>query len=198
MQPPDPVQVGGYDITRFSLADMTRCGVDLRRMGAGASSMEGVAADTVRYLHARLKDPSLAAPACALVRTFVTLPFSALQPDQYPDRFQQILLNLLSNAIKFTPPGGQIAIACDSVGDRLHIKVRDTGVGIPADKLDQVFEPFVQLDRGQTPNNAGTGLGLAISRDLAQSMGGDLKAESAIDSGSTFTLIIPRSPAQSS
>jgi PAS domain S-box-containing protein len=111
-----------------------------------------------------------------------------------PDRFQQILLNLLSNAIKFTAVDGQITVWCEPTGNSLAVKVSDTGVGIPPDKLEQIFEPFVQLDRGQSSSNAGTGLGLAISRDLARSMGGDLTAESSLDRGSTFSLLVPRAP----
>ena len=109
-----------------------------------------------------------------------------------PERLQQILLNLLSNAIKFTPPGGQIRVDCRATDDFMQVRVRDTGVGMPADKLDQIFEPFVQLDRGQSSTTVGTGLGLAISRDLARSMGGDLTADSQLDGGSTFTLSVPR------
>jgi signal transduction histidine kinase len=109
-----------------------------------------------------------------------------------PDRLQQILLNLLSNAIKFTPPGGKISVNCDA-GDRwMLIQVTDTGVGIPPDKLDQIFEPFVQLARGQSVDVVGTGLGLSISRDLARAMGAELTAESRLDEGSTFTLSLPR------
>jgi PAS domain S-box-containing protein len=111
-----------------------------------------------------------------------------------PERLQQILLNLLSNAVKFTPVGGQIAIECGQRGDSEQIRVRDTGIGIPADKLEHIFEPFVQLDRGQPAGTVGTGLGLAISRDLARAMGGELTAESRLDVGSTFTLSLPRRP----
>jgi PAS domain S-box-containing protein len=109
-----------------------------------------------------------------------------------PERLQQILLNLLSNAVKFTPAGGHVVVECDATPAAVHVRVRDSGVGIPPDKLEQVFEPFVQLDRGQSGPNAGTGLGLAISRDLARAMGGELGAESALDAGSTFTLTLPR------
>jgi signal transduction histidine kinase len=76
----------------------------------------------------------------------------------------------------------------------MQVRVTDTGIGIPPDKLEQIFEPFVQLDRGQSPMNAGTGLGLAISRDLARSMGGELAVESEVDRGSTFILSLPRRP----
>ncbi len=109
-----------------------------------------------------------------------------------PERLQQILLNLLSNAIKFTPPGGKITVTCQVVRDRMHVQVSDTGVGIPADKLQQIFEPFVQLARGQTAGVVGTGLGLSISQDLARAMGAELTAESTLDTGSTFTLSLPR------
>ena len=109
-----------------------------------------------------------------------------------PERLQQILLNLLSNAVKFTPSDGEIVVECGPAGDAMRVRVRDTGVGIPADKLQTIFEPFVQLERGHSGAESGTGLGLAISRDLARAMGGDLTAESTLDRGSTFTLSIPR------
>ena len=111
-----------------------------------------------------------------------------------PERLQQILLNLLSNAVKFTPPNGSIRVECSAQRDTMTISVHDTGVGIPPEKLEQVFEPFVQLDRGQSGADAGTGLGLAISRDLARAMHGDLTAVSVEDRGSTFALTIPRRP----
>jgi signal transduction histidine kinase len=111
------------------------------------------------------------------------------------EKLQQVLLNLLTNALKFTPPGGRIrvdAARLDEHPDTLLLSVADTGVGIPADKLQSVFEPFVQVDASHTRRNEGTGLGLAISRDLARGMGGDLRARSVEGKGSTFTLTIPR------
>jgi signal transduction histidine kinase len=72
------------------------------------------------------------------------------------------------------------------------VNVMDTGSGIPADKLQTIFEPFVQLERGQAPEMGGTGLGLSISRDLARAMGGDLSATSEPQKGSTFRLVLPR------
>jgi PAS domain S-box-containing protein len=107
-------------------------------------------------------------------------------------KVEQILLNLLSNAVKFTERGGRIEIAPFDVDDRVGVRVVDTGVGIPADKLDSIFEPFVQVGRGFTSTHEGVGLGLAISRDLARAMGGDLTVKSAIDEGSTFELTLQR------
>jgi PAS domain S-box-containing protein len=109
-----------------------------------------------------------------------------------PDRLQQILLNLLSNAVKFTPDGGSIRVECSAAPDDMIIRVSDTGVGIPADKLETIFEPFVQLDRARWRGLVGTGLGLAISRDLARAMGGELTVESEVDAGSTFFVRVPR------
>jgi signal transduction histidine kinase len=74
---------------------------------------------------------------------------------------------------------------------QVRIQVRDTGCGIPAEKLDAVFEPFVQVDPDLTRTRQGTGLGLAISRELARAMGGDLTVESTVDEGSIFTVHLP-------
>lgn len=134
-----------------------------------------------------------------------------------PQRVRQILINMLTNAVKFTPEHGRIEIGARAVpartavtaGDtddvaREHgrpgdsgwacITIRDNGVGIPADKLDVVFEPFVQGDRGYTRAHGGVGLGLAISRRLARMMQGDIDVDSTIGRGSTFTLRLPLAP----
>ncbi|MFN2565821.1 MAG: sensor histidine kinase [Gemmatimonadaceae bacterium] len=107
-------------------------------------------------------------------------------------KVEQILLNLLSNAVKFTASGGRISVSCDATNERAALIVRDTGVGIPAEKLEAIFEPFVQIGRSLTTGHEGTGLGLAISRDLARAMGGDVTAESGLGEGSVFTLMLPK------
>ena len=108
------------------------------------------------------------------------------------EKVRQIVVNLVSNACKFTPRGGSIDVECVCLDRFVELRVIDTGPGIPAHKLDAIFEPFVQLDNGLTRATAGTGLGLAISRELARAMGGDLAATSTFGHGSTFTLILPR------
>ena len=108
------------------------------------------------------------------------------------EKVHQILLNLLSNAIKFTPEGGTIGVQCVIESGRVGVRVSDTGIGIARDKLEQVFAPFVQVNRGLSTAHEGTGLGLAISRDLARGMGGDLTVESTPGEGSVFTLVLPR------
>ncbi len=109
-----------------------------------------------------------------------------------PDKVRQILINLLSNAIKFTPSGGCIDLKCHEDAKMLYICVVDTGLGIPQDKLEAIFEPFVQVNRDYASKHEGTGLGLSISRDLARRMGGDLTATSELGKGSEFVLSLPR------
>jgi len=109
-------------------------------------------------------------------------------------KVEQILINLLSNAVKFTEQG-KVTLECDwHDSHRVSIAVSDTGVGIPPDHLEKIFEPFVQVGRSLTQSQEGTGLGLAISRDLARGMGGDVFATSEHQKGSRFTLILPRTP----
>jgi PAS domain S-box-containing protein len=112
------------------------------------------------------------------------------------EKVSQILLNLLTNAIKFTAPGGRVTLGCDADGERVVVRVADTGRGIPADQIGRIFEPFVQVDRHLTRDSQqGVGLGLAISRDLARAMEGDLTVESTVGVGSRFTLVLPRADA---
>ena len=108
------------------------------------------------------------------------------------EKVMQILVNLLTNAIKYTEPGGSITVDCEAADGTVSINVRDTGTGIPADRLPLIFEPFVQVDRRFSRPVEGLGLGLAISRDLARGMGGDLTVVSAVGTGSTFTLTLPQ------
>jgi signal transduction histidine kinase len=109
------------------------------------------------------------------------------------ERLRQIVLNLLANAIKFTPNEGRVTIAATVSADAVEIVIRDTGVGIPAEKLEAVFEPYVQLDATRDARMTGWGLGLAISRDMARAMGGELSATSTPGEGAAFALRLPRS-----
>ncbi|HKV52667.1 MAG TPA: ATP-binding protein [Gemmatimonadaceae bacterium] len=111
-----------------------------------------------------------------------------------PDKVKQILLNLLSNAVKFTDAGGTITLRCSRDANRAYLYVSDTGAGIPADKLEAIFDPFVQVDQRLVREHPGVGLGLAISRDLARGMGGDLTVASTVGEGSVFTLSLPTKP----
>lgn len=108
-----------------------------------------------------------------------------------PTRLRQIIFNLVSNAVKFTTRGG-VAITLSSTTEQgvcnLRIDVADTGIGIPQERLDSIFSPFVQADSTITRQYGGTGLGLAIARSLANQMDGDLALVSTVGGGSTFTF----------
>jgi PAS domain S-box-containing protein len=109
-------------------------------------------------------------------------------------RLRQILSNLVGNAVKFTERGTvRITIRCTQETDRtsrIQFAISDTGIGIPADKIGKLFEPFMQVDGSSTRRYGGTGLGLAISRRLAKALGGDVQVASQLGEGSTFTLTI--------
>jgi PAS domain S-box-containing protein len=113
------------------------------------------------------------------------------------EKVQQVLLNLLSNAIKFTEPGGNVRLECVCTDAIAAVRVVDTGLGIPAGKLEAIFQPFVQVDQNFTRQGQGTGLGLSISRELARAMGGDITVESQLGEGAVFTLSLPRAPVDS-
>jgi len=106
-------------------------------------------------------------------------------------KLRQILLNVVGNSIKFTPPHGRIELSAALSGDRVMICVSDSGIGIPPDKIDRVFEPFFQVQAGTTRKYDGVGLGLAISRDFVQAMGGDIRIRSAPGKGCAVTIDLP-------
>jgi PAS domain S-box-containing protein len=108
-----------------------------------------------------------------------------------PDRSVQILINLLSNAVKHAPAGSQVELSAEREGNMVAISVRDYGPGIPAHKVDFIFEPFTQLDGSDTRRIPGTGLGLTIARALAEKQGGTIRVASREGEGATFTLTIP-------
>jgi CheY-like chemotaxis protein/anti-sigma regulatory factor (Ser/Thr protein kinase) len=117
-----------------------------------------------------------------------------------PTRLRQVLVNLVGNAVKFTKVGTvtlRLLAVQESVdGPRLAIEVEDSGIGIPANKLETIFEPFAQADNSTTRRFGGTGLGLAIARRLARGLGGDLVVESVVGQGSTFRLEVAAQPAE--
>jgi signal transduction histidine kinase len=106
------------------------------------------------------------------------------------DKIKQILLNLVSNAVKYTEEGS-IAVRARTADGRLRVGVSDTGVGIPGDELDRIFDEFHRAGSIGAQRRRGTGLGLTISRRLARALGGDVTVESRLGVGSTFTLDLP-------
>ena len=184
---------------------------DLQRIRQSQLHLTGVVNSVLRHAkvdHAASTsevDDVPVADVCAAVESLVmpqmrekglTFSFTSNAPDLFARvnavKLRQIVLNLLSNAVKFTGEGGHVGVTCDA-GERagtVAIEVSDTGIGIAADHLERVFEPFVQVSGGAS-SDEGVGLGLSISRDLARSMGGRIAVRSEPGVGSTFTVTLP-------
>jgi signal transduction histidine kinase/CheY-like chemotaxis protein len=114
-------------------------------------------------------------------------------PDVVSDRrmFEKITMNLVGNALKFTRPGGRVDVRLAAEGERVVLRVTDTGIGIAAEDVERVFERFQQVDSSYTRQFEGTGLGLALVKEFAIALGGDVSVESAIGKGSSFTVRVP-------
>jgi len=181
--------LGRVERSQMHLARLIDDILDFARLEAGRVriNLEPVPISHVFVDLAPIVEPQAAAKRIAL--TFVPPPAHiGVTADRH--RLRQILINLVGNAIKFTPEGGTVRIEAARDDTRATIRVSDTGVGIPPDRLQSIFEPFVQVDSEFTRTASGAGLGLAISRDLARMMGGDLTVESGLGRGSTFSVTL--------
>ncbi|AGF56222.1 PAS domain S-box-containing protein [Clostridium saccharoperbutylacetonicum] len=107
------------------------------------------------------------------------------------EKMERIILNLLSNAVKFTPSGGNITVKVHENNNYIFIQIKDTGKGIPEDKLNSIFERFVQVDKPSTRNHEGSGIGLSIVKSLVEQHGGDISVESKEGIGTEFVIKIP-------
>jgi two-component system sensor histidine kinase/response regulator len=139
--------------------------------------------------------------ACAIVKEMASNKRIAIKIDAPSDgvlvtldplRFKQILYNLLSNAVKFTPEGGkvEVAVVIDE-RNQIHLRVKDTGIGIKKEDLPRLFREFEQIDSGFARRQEGTGLGLALTKKIIELHKGSIAVESEVDKGSTFTVVLP-------
>ncbi len=155
--------------------------LELRRETVSLRSIIDAATETAR--------PNIDAKGHELL---VSSPAGNLHVDADPTRLAQVIANLLNNAAKFTPPGGQILVSVRSRAGYAIVRVRDSGIGIAAEHLDNIFEMFVQLDASRTFATAGLGLGLALARSLITMHGGEITAHSAgPGKGSEFRIRLP-------
>jgi len=106
-------------------------------------------------------------------------------------KFKQILLNLLSNAVKFTPEGGRIDVDAALSTDSVEISVSDTGIGIAPEHQETIFEEFRQVGTDASKKREGTGLGLTLTKKFVELHGGNIRVESVLGKGSTFTFTFP-------
>jgi len=162
-----------------------------------------IEADRLEPKLAPVEVVSLAEQALGMVREAAVANNVAVEIDLSPSlptvmaderRTRQVLVNLLGNGIKFTPPGGRVGITATTEDERVLVAVWDTGIGIPSDRLEDVFVPFQQVDASLDRRHEGTGLGLALSRRLIEAQGGDLRVESRVGEGSRFYFRLPVAP----
>ena len=155
--------------------------------GSERAQMDVILVRTVLEDAAALVAPLVDDRGLVLTVDLADCPHSICTDEQ---KLRQILVNLLSNATKFTEHGG-ISLSASRTRRQMLFHVRDTGIGIPHQHLQQIFEPFWQVDQRANRRVGGTGLGLTVSRRLAQLIGGDLSVESHVGRGTTFTLQLP-------
>ncbi|KAA0135053.1 ammonium transporter [Gimesia chilikensis] len=177
------------------LLDLINDILDLSKIESGSLNIEKIPFSLIEKLQ---EVESLMQVRAELQEISFKLTFAGKIPKQIqsdPTRLKQILINLIGNAIKFTPDGGQVSVetSClnpDSPEPLLQFKIIDTGIGMNAEQVAGLYQPFVQADSSTTRKFGGTGLGLAISKRLAKMLGGDLTCQSTPDVGTTFTLQI--------
>jgi PAS domain S-box-containing protein len=163
--------------------------LDVERMAAGRSPLVRRLVDL-----SILMEDAVATMRPMAERSAIQIILTPLQVQLYldPDRIVQALTNLISNAIKFSPYGGVVWMDGEVREEEVVIRVRDEGRGIPADKLDVIFERFQQADSSDSRQMGGSGLGLTISRGIVEEHGGCIRVESVPGDGATFYLTLPR------
>jgi len=164
--------------------------LDLSKIEAGKLTLESIEFDLQKLVDSVVRHAEAGATNRGLTLTGEAGAAAGVYLGD-PNRIRQILNNLVSNAIKFTETGGVSVTATYDAEHGVDIAVRDTGIGIPADKIGALFEKFRQVDASTTRRFGGTGLGLSICRELSEAMGGDVTIDSVEGEGTTFTAHLP-------
>ncbi len=172
--------------------------LDLERMESGRAPLQ-IRRCSLRDLVQQAADTMAGMALEATVRIVLEAPPSSTSPealyfDGDSDRMLQVLTNLLSNAIKFSPSASTIRVHVEATSDSILLKVSDEGRGIPADKLDTIFDRFQQVEPSDARQKGGTGLGLAITRSIVQQHSGSIWAQRNLGPGTTLCVMLPRTP----
>jgi signal transduction histidine kinase len=188
------------DRQREALGRIRLSGRHLLAVLENVLEMTRLSAGVVRIRTGRVDAAAVIAESVQMVQPSALLKNQSLEMSESSDdllvqadanRLRQVLVNLLSNAIKYTPAGGTVSIGARRQAAGIMIAVRDTGPGIPPERLDDIFKPYVRLPHAEVDAPEGLGLGLAISRELVRQMGGDINAVSPEESGCVFTIRLP-------
>ena len=165
----------------LDVSRITRGKINLRKERVGLATLVSRAVETIGPAVERRRH-----------RLTVSLPDGAIELEADPTRLAQVLSNLLHNATKFTPEGGRIELLAEREGANVLIRVRDDGIGIPADGLDHIFEPFLQLHPSVDRAHGGLGIGLTLVKTLVELHGGTVTARSdGPGRGAEFSVRLP-------
>jgi Signal transduction histidine kinase len=182
------IQANGVRLNNIAADLLTLSELDFGRPGAqpGPISLNDVLCGAIRAIE----------PAAHLMDVKVRAdPIPDLYLSGYGIRLEQALMNLLDNAVKFNKPEGEVHVQVnDRSGNRIEIRVSDSGVGIPAEDLSRIFERFYRVDKARSREVGGTGLGLSIVKHAVEQMGGTVAVESELGKGSTFVVMLPQCP----
>jgi signal transduction histidine kinase len=182
--------LGKVENTARSSVELISDLLDVSKLESGHIELKKRAVDLGELLRTSLENYSLVASEKQVgLKDEIDPRLPPVEAD--PRRLEQVLNNLLSNALKFTPEGGQIFVGAGSNGKHVEIWVRDTGVGIPAQEIAQIFEKYKQTTSGATSEHKGTGLGLVICKMIVEAHGGTIRAKS--ERGTIFTFTLPKS-----
>ncbi len=166
--------------------------LDIERIGSGNAELHAMMCSAEALLE---RSASLQQAAALKNKLRFRIDAASVQVWGDPDRLLQALANLISNAVKFSPPGGEITLSARTIDENeAQFDVRDQGRGVPADKLESIFERFQQVDASDSRVMGGTGLGLAIARSIVVQHGGRIWAESPAGKGATFRFTLPTRP----
>lgn len=167
--------------------------LDLQKLESGSLTINSIQGDILPYL-SYILEPFQSHASAKGIRLHILSSSSQIVMDYDPERILSIVSNLLSNAIKFTPSGGDVYVTIRkevNSPEQLSIEVKDTGIGIPPEKLDKVFDRFYQIDDTTTRPAEGTGIGLALTKELVHLLKGKISVESQLQKGSTFLIQLP-------
>ena len=182
------IQANGVRLNNIAADLLTLSELESGRPGAqpGPISLNDVLSGAIRAIE----------PAAHLMNVQLRAdPIPDLYLSGYGIRLEQALMNLLDNAVKFNKPNGEVHVQVhDRSGNRIEIRVSDSGVGIPAEDLSRIFERFYRVDKARSRQVGGTGLGLSIVKHAVEQMGGTVAVESELGKGSTFVVILPQCP----
>jgi two-component system phosphate regulon sensor histidine kinase PhoR len=182
------IQANGVRLNNIAADLLTLSELESGRPGAqpGPISLKDVLCGAIRAIE----------PAAHLMNVQLHAdPIPDLYLSGYGIRLEQALMNLLDNAVKFNKPNGRVHLQVhDRSGNRIEIRVSDSGIGIPAEDLSRIFERFYRVDKARSRQVGGTGLGLSIVKHAVEQMGGTVAVESELGNGSTFVVILPQCP----